>query len=291
MKVNNKVRYPIVSGLFYPDKKEELEENIDNYLKNIDPLKLYDKIKKETGIDYDKNITPLVLITPHAGYIFSGKVQAHSYKLLENKDIDTVIIIGPCHQKMFKGISVDQDNAYKTPLGIVDVDIDFSERLLSSHEIIKFNEEAHLSEHSIEVQLPFIQRILPAARIVSILIGEQNWESSKILYEAALDVMDELNKKYVFVASSDLSHYHSHIEALSLDEKLMKDIKNMDLESFYNNIQSEKSEACGFSAILTGMMLSKRIGKDKSVIFHHTDSGEVSLDRKSVVGYLSAALF
>jgi len=285
------LRHPVVNGLFYPDKKSELENIVTEYMEKADKKSLYESIREQTGLRNPEEVLPLALIVPHAGYIFSGKVQAYSYSLLVNSPVDTAVIIGPSHQKSFEGLSVNLDNAYKTPLGNVEVDLDFSNELNSYNDNIFINEEAHLSEHAIEVQLPFIQTVMKEVKIVPVLIGEQNWENSELLKNAIISTMKKLPKNYVVIISSDLSHYHPHVEAITLDKLLLEDIKNMNAQSFYDNIQSGKSEACGFGGILTGIMLSSETGKKKSAILHYMNSGEVSGDRKKVVGYLSAALY
>jgi AmmeMemoRadiSam system protein B len=291
MKKEYTLRHPVVNGLFYPDGKEELENITNGYIERVDSEALYAKIAQDTGFDGPENLTPLVLIAPHAGYIFSGKVQAYAYSLLINKKIDTVIIIGPAHQKSFTGISVNLDDAYKTPLGLVKVDLDFAGSLIAFDKKIMLDEEAHLSEHGVEVQLPFVQTVLPKASIVSILLGEQNSNNSELLKNALVSVVNKYPKKYVVIVSSDLSHYHPHVEAQSIDSVLIDDIRSMDDRRFIDNIRSGNSEACGFGGILAGMLLSKKIGKSKSSILFHMDSGDVSGDRNKVVGYLAAVFY
>lgn len=291
MKKEYTQRHPIVNGLFYPDSKEELENTIQGYIERVDKDKVLKDVNEQTGLTGTGKRTPLVLIAPHAGYIFSGRVQAYSYCLIKDLDIQTAVIIGPAHQKNFKGISVNLDNAYKTPVGLIEVDLELSEQLVSQSSKMLLNEEAHLSEHSIEVQLPFLQIIHPDIQIVPVLIGEQSWETSEILKNAFISVIKKTGKKFIVIASTDLSHYHSHVEAQTLDRVLINDIKKMDPRAFYKNIQEDNSEACGFGGILTGMMLANEIGEGKSAELLYMDSGEVSGDRNKVVGYLSAAMY
>jgi len=291
MNEEHTLRHPVVSGLFYPDEPGELERIITGYLDKIDKKELYTRIEEQTGIEDASKLTPLVVIAPHAGYIFSGKIQAFSYAILMNAVVETVVIIGPSHQKQFKGISVNLDSAYQTPLGNVAVDLEFAHALIDHSRDFNHIEEAHLSEHTIEVQLPFLQVLMRDIKIVPVLFGQQNRESSVLLKEALVSVMNRVQKSCVVIVSTDLSHYHPHVEASSLDKRLIQDIRNMDPESFYSNIKAGKSEACGFGGILTGLMLAKERGRGKSAILAYMDSGEVSGDRKKVVGYLSAAMY
>jgi AmmeMemoRadiSam system protein B len=285
------LRHPVVSGLFYPDEPGELERIVTGYLDKVDKKELYERIEEQTGIKDAPKLTPLVVVAPHAGYIFSGKIQAFSYALFMNTTVETAVIIGPSHQKQFKGISVNLDSAYKTPLGNVAVDLDFANALIDHSGDFNHIEEAHLSEHTIEVQLPFLQILMRDIKIVPVLFGHQNRQSSVLLKEALVSVMDRMQKSCAVIVSTDLSHYHPHVEASSLDKRLIQDIQNMDPESFYTNIKEGKSEACGFGGILTGLMLAKERGRGKSAILSYMDSGEVSGDRKKVVGYLSAAMY
>jgi AmmeMemoRadiSam system protein B len=285
------LRHPVVSGLFYPDQKDELESVIVSYLEGIDTESLYLDIKKQTGIDSPEERMPIALIVPHAGYIFSGKVQAHGYALLEEKSVDTVIIMGPAHQENFRGISVTLDDAYATPIGITRVDVEFSKRLLEGSDLIVQEERAQLSEHAVEVQIPFIKHLFPDAKIVPLLFGNQDLDTAGKLSELINDAMNSIKKRYIVIASSDLSHYHPSAEANSLDRIVIDDIRNMDSASFYANIKSGESEACGSGAILTGIMLAKERGHGAAAILCHMNSGEVSGDRRKVVGYLSAVMY
>ena len=291
MKKEYKLRHPVVSGLFYPDHGEELQKEIDIYIGKIDQGELKGKIGDQTGIDDPSSVQPCAVIAPHAGYIFSGSVQAHSYAILQNFDINTVVIVGPAHQTSFEGISVSRDDAYQTPLGKVEVDQEFTQKLISQGSFFKLHEDADLGEHAIEVQVPFIQVVLPEARIVPVLFGDQNKQNALALKDALLTVVEKTGRNAIVVASSDLSHYHSHVDAEALDSVLIEHIRNMDPDSLYSDIQDGRAEACGFGGILTGMYFAREQGFGKSAILEYTDSGEVSGDRRKVVGYLSAALY
>jgi len=291
MKKEHTLRHPIVNGLFYPDSKDQLQNSIKGYLEKIDRKSLLQSISDQTGFEKPSETVPLVLISPHAGYIFSGAVQAYTYLLLGYFDTDTVIIIGPAHQTRFSGISVNLDDAYKTPLGTVEVDLEFAYKLTACSDAILQQLDAHLNEHSVEVQIPFIQQTVPGARIVPILFGDQNLENALMLKNALVSVMNDLHRKYCIVVSTDLSHYHSHVDASRLDKVLIDDVRNLDTDAFSLHIQEGKSEACGFGGILTGMLLVNEIGEGKSAILHYMDSGEVSGDRRNVVGYVSAVLY
>jgi AmmeMemoRadiSam system protein B len=285
------LRYPVVSGLFYPDSEQDLAQAVEGYLGKVDRGTLARSIEEQTGISEPLGSVPIALVAPHAGYIFSGMVQAHTYRLLQGLELDTVVVVGPAHQVSFKGLSVNLDNAFKTPLGNAEVDLDFAKELTAFDKHIYQNEESHLSEHAIEVQLPFIQRTLPNAKIVPILIGDQRWETAVLLKDAVAEAVKKLGRRCVLIASTDLSHYHSHVEAVERDAVLINDLKKMNAETLFSNIQAGNSEACGFGGIVTGVLLSRELGRGKSAVLSYSDSGEVSGDRRRVVGYLSAVMY
>ena len=285
------LRHPVVSGLFYPDEKPELESMLRSYLDETDIDELYRSIRNQTAIRDPEKRMPLAIIAPHAGFIFSGKVQACSYILLKGCEVDTAIILGPSHHKKFKGVSVDLDDAYSTPIGVSRVDLEFSERLKENCGTIVENEKAHLSEHVVEVQLPFLQHLYPDVKIVSLLFGEQDQLTVKTLHRALADTMDSVKRRYIIIASSDLSHYHSAADAARLVDIAIRGILNMDPEAFYSDISSGKAEACGAGAIMTGILLAKERGLGKSAILSRIDSGEISGDRRRVVGYVSAVMY
>jgi AmmeMemoRadiSam system protein B len=291
MKKDYKVRHPVVSGLFYPDTGDGLSKEIESYIERVDREQLFSMISEQTGFENSRDLPPIAVVAPHAGYIFSGAVQAYSYAVLEPFDFDTVVIAGPAHQAGFEGICASTDDAYRTPLGEVELDVEFIEKLLASHGIFQKHAEAHLGEHSVEVQVPFVQHLFPGARIVPLLLADQTEENANILKDALHKTIQKTGRKTVFVASSDLSHYHAHVDAKALDNVLIDAIRTMDPGSLYRDIQDGKTEACGFGVILAAMLFAAEHGKGRSAILKYTDSGEMSGDRRKVVGYLSAVLY
>jgi AmmeMemoRadiSam system protein B len=285
------MRYPVVSGLFYPDDRQELESMVDNYLEEVDTGELYRDITDQTSFSDPEKRPPVVLVVPHAGFIFSGRVQARAYVLLKSHRVDTAIIMGPSHQKRFKGVSIALDDAYSTPIGISRVDQEFSKNLMQRSDIFVENEKAHLSEHVIEVQLPFLQRLSPEIGIVSLLFGDQDPLTVKSLCGALAGTMNALERNYIVIASSDLSHYHTSKDAARLDSAAIQGIMRMEAGEFYDDILSGKAEACGAGAIMAGILLARERGYGKSAILSYIDSGEVSGDRRQVVGYISAVMY
>ena len=192
------VREPAVSGMFYPSEKEELRRNVSNYLEFADDSSLKGEL--------------FGLIVPHAGYIYSGHVAAWSYKQIKNNTYDAVIIIGNSHRGMFKGASIGKYGAYKTPLGNAKINIDLVDKLLLKSEIFNFYPDAHRDEHSLEVQMPFLQLIVEDLKIVTVLLGDFSKKSARTLATSLLDITK--GKKVLFIASTDLSHYLPYKEAV-----------------------------------------------------------------------------
>jgi MEMO1 family protein len=226
------------------------------------------------------------LVSPHAGYMYSGFCAAHSYKLLTGKSIKTAIILHPSHRGNHFDFSISPFTEYHTPLGNLKLDEDMAEALFSKGaEVI--DSWYHQNEHSMEVQLPFLKYILPDVRIVPVMFGVQNISVSRTLAQILADVVTD---ETVVIVSTDLSHYHSALEAGKMDAALIRDFMSNNIESMYNNIKHGRTEACGFGGILTLMFLAENIGNCKFTELLYTHSGVASGDNSQVVGYLAAAL-
>ena len=186
------IRESVIAGSWYPGKKEVLEPQIDKFL------------AKAEKVD---NKGLIALISPHAGYMYSGQVAAFAYKQLEGMKIDTVIIIAPSHHVPIKGASVYNRGAFRTPLGLVEVNVELSNRLMAENPSFYFNESAHMDEHSLEIQLPFLQRVLGDFKMVPILMYDRSIKNCKSLSSTISKIF---YKNTLLVASTDLSHYYSH---------------------------------------------------------------------------------
>ena len=268
------IREPAVAGMFYPASRESLIAEIKSYLNNAKVPKI-DNVK--------------IVISPHAGYIYSGPVAAYGYKVIEGKKYDNVFIFAPSHRASFSGISVYDGEGYKTPLGIVKINTEIVKSLISSSEYINFHREAHIYEHSLEVQLPFLQVVLENDfKLIPALVGSHD---IKELIEVAKVVNDFIGENDLIVLSTDLSHYYSSERAKQLDSVAIEDIKNIDVEKFYKDIASGKTEACGFGPLIIGMVIAKLRGWNNCEILKYADSGDVSGDKSQVVGYVSAVIY
>ncbi|MBW6516326.1 MAG: AmmeMemoRadiSam system protein B [Candidatus Cloacimonetes bacterium] len=269
---------PVVAGSFYSSNPDILKKEIQGYIDNI------------TDSMPDNLVDILGVISPHAGYIYSGQCAAYSYKALKSKDFNTAVIIAPSHQSGDFYYSVGDYDSCETPLGEVEVDRDLVKKMLSDSKFV-FYHYAHSREHSLEVQLPFLQIINPQAKILPILIGYQYDQSSLYLSQKLAELFKDKMDKTVFIISSDLSHYHSHTQAEQMDKRLAEAIEKLEIETVDQLVKERKSEACGFGGILTIMNLTKLLNYTKVKTLKYMHSGTTSGDYNHVVGYLSTLFY
>ena len=273
--MNNNVRMPEVAGLFYPLDATELSEQITNLL---DSNKLDKKFNNILGI-----------VVPHAGYIYSGKSAAIAYNVLkENNDFETAIILSPSHHEYFSGISIFDGDFYRTPLGDVPINKELATEIVNLSKTITFSNKGHKKEHALEVQLPFLQMIKKEFNIVPIVIGDQSAEFIQDLSNVLAQIYDG---RIILIISSDLSHFHSKKKAFELDKIVVDRINNMEFPELYNDLANNNCEACGGGGIVALLECADIIGDYKAEVLSHTDSGDVSNDNSSVVGYLSAVIY
>ena len=267
-----KIRRPAVAGTFYPADKTELQNQV-----NI----LLDITKPEEDIH---NI--LGIIAPHAGYIYSGRTAAFAFNTITNKIYETVIIISPSHREYFPGISIYDGDAYETPLGIVEINKDIRQKLITQN--IFEGIEGHGNEHAIEVEIPFLQTVLKDFTIVPIVIGNQSRSNIEELSQKLSEVIDD---RTLIVASSDLSHFYTRKEAEELDTKIKRRIEDFDFDGLQNDLEARNCEACGGGCIVSLMKTASLRNTNKSKVLSYSDSGYITGDTMEVVGYLSAVIY
>jgi AmmeMemoRadiSam system protein B len=282
----NDIRKAAVASMFYPDDTVNLKRMINSYLSSV-PENSLDFFKKNS-IDQFFGI-----IVPHAGYIYSGSTAAHAYSLLKQKSFDTIVLIGPSHFSYFQGFALSYFKAFESPFGKVEVDLDLVQRLAEKGAgVFDFVNTAHIKEHSLEVQLPFLQTVLEEKfQIVPILMGEQSWKGVKDGVEVLSSVLKEIEKRCLFVISSDLSHYHEDKTAREMDEAFIKKLEKMDSAGLMEEVASGKIEACGAGPIATFLETAKKLNRNKIKKLVYKNSGDTSGDYSRVVGYLSAVVW
>jgi len=281
------VRQPVVAGACYPDDAGLLVDQIDHFLANVPPQEKYPRF---TG-----------LVVPHAGYVFSGQVAAYSYDLLRGKRYHTVLLIGSSHRARYPGASVYHGTAYETPLGRVSVNREMADRLIASAEVFSYVPQAHQAEHSLEVQLPFLQRILDQDfSFVPILIGpECSFEQLEIMAREISRAVD-MDDGILLVASTDLSHYPSYQEACRVDRETLKVLEQFDPRALAEHeprwlqkgIPGLHCAMCGDEAVMVTMIATRAQGANRVKVLHYANSGDVPIgDRQKVVGYCAAVFY
>jgi len=226
---------------------------------------------------------PKGLISPHAGYVYSGQVAAYSYRQVKDRNYDTVIIIGPSHRVYLKGASVGNWDAYATPLGKVTVNQEIVKDLLSIGESFHFVKDAHIREHSVETQIPFLQRVLKNFDIVPIVMGVPSLTDCVRISKALSKTVGKRN--VLFVASSDMSHFPNYGNANKVDRKTLSLIEKFDPELVFNSeaeslakgIPNLSTTLCGLSSVVTVMMTVKQLGGNGVKILHYANSGDVAI--------------
>jgi AmmeMemoRadiSam system protein B len=269
------IRKPAVAGMFYPKDPTELRNVISSLLEENKPTKNYNDI--------------LGIIAPHAGYLYSGKSAAIAYNVLKQKpDFTTVIILSPSHHTYFDGCSIYKGDYYQTPLGDVPVSKVLAEFIDINSEKIFLSNKGHAKEHAIEVQLPFLQMIKSDFDIVPIIIGNQSAEYIRELSDVLSGI---INEQIIIVASSDLSHFHNSEIAKKMDSIVIDDINNFEYPDLFTSLSNGECEACGGGAIVSLMETADVLSFDKAEVLSYTNSGNITNDKSSVVGYLSAVIY
>ena len=269
-----RVRPPAVAGTFYPADPKELGRMVDDFLARAPSPPLNNVV---------------AIVAPHAGYIYSGPVAAFSYASVKGRKIARVVVIAPSHYESFGFSAIYDGTAYATPLGQIPVDRAFALKLAKMSPSIKLSEAGHgPREHSLEVQLPFLQRVFGEFQLVPVIMGDQSYEASRALGMALAKLVQGTDT--LIVASSDLSHYHPYAEAVNLDHKTLKAIEEWDYLNMSRNFESRVWEACGGGPIVAAMMAAERLGANKAAILKYANTGDATGDQSRVVGYGAVAM-
>jgi len=231
----------------------------------------------------------LGLVVPHAGYLYSGRTAARAFALLKNRQIGTVVLVGPSHREYFDGVSVFSGASFKTPLGSVEVDAELRSELMKRYPAIHSSIVGHKAEHSLEVQLPFLQCAVHNLKILPVVMGDQKRKYCEELGSALAEIAKDHG--LLFIASSDLSHYHPSRVAQKLDAVAIASIQELNYEALTSELEEDQTEACGGGPIAAVLFAAKKAGADFCDVLDSCNSGDVSGDSERVVGYVSAALW
>ena len=277
------LRQPAVAGAFYPDNPEILKRLIESCFLDSAGVGYMPELSSFDGRDYPVNV-----MVPHAGYQYSGPIASHGYcEIVENGFPEVFIIISPNHTGLGSEISVFNEGEWITPLGNVEVDSEFAEAIIESSDIASADFSAHIREHSIEVQLPFLQYFSADFKMVPITMGRQNFVTSSDLSRAILEASDKLDKSYCIIASTDLSHFNNQEKANKVDGFVLEDIEEMNEFKLFEEVVQYNITMCGYGPVMTAISVSKSCDKNESEILAYGTSGDVTGDYTSVVGYAS----
>jgi hypothetical protein len=270
------LRRAAVAGSWYPGTADAIVREVDSYLGAA-------VVEPPPG-------RVVALVSPHAGLRYSGPVAAHGYSLLRARLALTVVLVGPSHRVGFDGAAVHARGAWDTPLGRVPIDEEVAQAVLAAGASVAFEDaDVHRDEHSLEMQMPFLQRVVPSLRIVPIMMGTQSREEIEELARALGAAL--AGRDVVLVASSDLSHYQPAPVANRLDAIVVEQVARYDDGALLERLQSHRNVACGGGPIVAVMRAARELGADRAAVLRYADSGDAGeRDKSRVVGYLSAAL-
>jgi len=267
------MRMPAAAGSFYPGSKSEIEEMVADCIKKAKP--------------YVKAVACYGGVCPHAGFIYSGVPAACTFlSIKELKSAETVVIIGPNHTGIGGLISLSEED-WELPIGIFKNDVEFGREIVENSIFVKPDEEAHRAEHSIEVQLPFLQAVNPKAKIVPICMREQSLEGAIDVAKGIFAAQEKLGRKIVVIASSDFSHYISSEDAKTDHDAALRHIEKLDVSGFQKDVRANQWTICGYGPISAAALYSEKKGSKKALELMYIDSGEATGDYSQVVGYAS----
>jgi len=269
---------PVVAGLFYPADKRILEQKINGYLKEA-----AGKVQKGSA-------SPFGLISPHAGYDYSGRVAAVAYRQIQGKPYRTVFLLAATHYVPFQGVSIYPSGAYETPLGKIPVDDETSAVIMQRCGFARFYSPAFEREHSLEVQLPFLQKTLESFKVVPMVMGRVGESEYRLLAETLTTFVQKNPGRSLIIASSDMSHFHPYQEASAMDRATLGQIESADLKNLTRNIERGTCELCGVQPVLTLMKVAENLA-GKIRVLDYANSGDVTGDKSRVVGYGAVAFY
>jgi AmmeMemoRadiSam system protein B len=276
-------RKPSVSGIFYSSNKEQLVDELKGCFTNeiFGPGRLppSDQVRKIYG-----------MVSPHAGYLYSGSVAANGYYSVSSSKFNNVILVGPNHYGLGSSVATTMNGIWESPIGDVMVNPQVAKDIASRATSMDFDEFAHSRDHCLEVQIPFLLFATEKFRIVPIILTNQDEYLALELGSAISDTVNDCISKgdeFMLIASSDFTHYESNSEAHRKDSQLIKSILSLDITAFYYTLRQYNVSACGYGAIATVMVAAKNLGATRGELIRYATSGDVTGDKSSVVGYSS----
>jgi AmmeMemoRadiSam system protein B len=272
-----RIRRSPIAGSWYPGRSEALSHSVRELLDSQERVHVAREL--------------VALISPHAGLRYSGPVAAAGYRLLEQYRFDTAVLLGPSHYVHFQGASIFPRGAFETPLGRIAVDEELAAVIEGGDRRITYLAEAHEREHSLEMQLPFLQVLVPELAIVPIVMGDQRRENVEAVAAALGDAVAGSTKRILLIASSDLSHFKPESIAARMDGEVRRLVEELRVEDLMELVEQNREHACGGGPMVAVMLASRSLGASTVRTMRYGDSGDITGDKSEVVGYLSAAVF
>lgn len=280
-KLAKKIRYASVAGSFYAGSTGSLRRQIEECFRHkFGPGEL-------PKINRDGPRKIIGLVCPHAGYMYSGPVAANAYyRLASDGLIDVAVIFGPNHTGIGSGVAIMEEGVWRTPLGEVEIDSDLARAVVSKSGIVDPDDSAHIYEHSIEVQLPFLQYIYGSSfKFVPICFLMQDLETCREVGEALAEALK--NRNFVMIASTDMTHYEPQRNAYDKDMKALDAVLKLDERLFHSVLNANRISACGYGPVTTLIVAAKKMGLNRAEMLCYKTSGDITGDTSSVVGYAS----
>jgi AmmeMemoRadiSam system protein B len=270
------LRRAAVAGSWYPGSASALNAEVDSYLEAARAAPPPGRL--------------VALVSPHAGLRYSGPVAAYGYGLLRGLEGEvSVVLVGPSHRAAFRGVAVQAHGAWETPLGRAPIDEGIAQALLDADAVVFDDPGVHRDEHSLEMQMPFLQRLVPGLRIVPLMMGTQSRREVEDLAKALAEAL--AGRRALLVASSDLSHFQPAVVANRIDSVVVEQVGRFDAEALMARLEAHDNVACGGGPVVAVMKAARGLGADRATVLKYGDSGDVGEhDKSRVVGYLSAAL-
>lgn len=271
------VRRTSVAGTWYPDNPARLIAHLDGYLERA-------RVDDPAG-------RLRAVVAPHAGLMYSGPVAAFAYNVARRHQHSAIVLVGPSHFLSFQGVSIWPDGEWETPLGPVKVNRELAKAVADASSQIVDLPAAHGREHCLEMQMPFIAHVLPRVPIVPMVMGHQTRETAFALGAAIAQAIEAHAPDALLVASSDLSHYEDATTAMALDRRVIEHVERLDADGLMRALDAEPRHACGGGPMVAVMDAARRLGASHARLLQYADSGDVSGDKSSVVGYMAAAIW
>ncbi len=271
----NKVRSSVIAGQWYPGTAHELRRTIEGFLARVEPTGTLQEV--------------VGLISPHAGYAYSGQTAAYAYSQVRDAPFDVVAVLSPLHRMPLGRFAISSADAYETPLGLVALD---KELVGALEQEVRVNRTAYDGEHSLEIQLPFLQVTLGDFSLLPVMIGDPSFQAGEELGVALAHVLD--GRRALVVASTDLHHIENYQEVVRRDRTVVEAIASFDLPRIKKALSPQDCTVCGRIPVYAVMTAAKMLGADTVKILHHTTSGDVTGNRapgQYTVGYMAAAVY